>query len=137
VADTGHATVMPARGCGILLTWLLLACLAWPVHANGTTGEVGHVVVVWLKNPGNSEHRRRIISESDVLRDIPGVTGLRAGEVLPGERDIVDSSFDVALIVSFTDLAAMQAYLTHPLHVNLVEQTLKPLVDRIRVYDFR
>jgi hypothetical protein len=31
----------------------------------------------------------------------------------------------------------MQAYLTHPVHVELVEQTLKPLVEKLRVYDFR
>ena len=116
---------------------LLLACMALPVQANGTGDTVEHVVVVWLKSPGNTEHRRRIITGSEVLRDIPGVTGLRTGEVIQSDRNIVDSSFDVALIVSFTDQAAMQAYLTHPVHVELVEQTLKPLVEKIRVYDFQ
>ena len=116
---------------------LLLAGMALPVQANGTDETVEHVVVVWLKSPGNAEHRRRIITESEVLRGIPGVTGLRSGEVIPSDRSIVDSSFDVALIVSFADQAAMQAYLSHPVHVELVEQTLKPLVDKIRVYDFR
>lgn len=117
---------------------LLIACLAMPAaRANGTADSVEHVVVVWLKSPGNSEHRRRIITESDVLLDIPGVTSLRAGVVIPSERPIVDSSFDVAMIISFTDTAAMQAYLSHPVHVKLVKETLKPLVDRIRVYDFR
>ena len=116
---------------------LLLAWMALPAQANGTADAVEHVVVVWLKSPGNAEHRRRIISESAVLRGIPGVTGLRAGEVIPSDRSIVDSSFDVALIVSFADQAAMQAYLIHPVHMELVEQTLKPLVEKIRVYDFR
>jgi hypothetical protein len=120
-----------------LLMCLLLVCIASPAQANGTPDTVEHVVIVWLKSPGNAEHRRRIITESEVLRDIPGVSGLRAGEVVAGDRDIVDSSFDVALIVSFTSETAMQAYLTHPVHVELVEQTLKPLVKKIRVYDFR
>jgi hypothetical protein len=116
---------------------LLLLGPASPGHANGTTQPIEHIVIVWLKDAGNSEQRRRIIAESEVLRQIPGVIGLRAGEMVPGERAIVDSTFDVALIVSFTDPGALQAYLTHPLHVQLVEETLKPLVDRIRVYDFR
>jgi hypothetical protein len=72
-----------------------------------------------------------------VLRDIPGVTGLRMGEMIPSDRAIVDSTFDVALIVSFADSAALESYLTHPVHVELVEKTLKPLVEKIRVYDFQ
>lgn len=128
---------LAASGIPALLVCLLLACIASTAQANGAPDTVEHIVIVWLKSPGNAEHRRRIITESAVLRDIPGVSGLRAGEVVAGERDIVDSSFDVALIVSFTDQAAMQAYLTHPVHVELVEQTLKPLVEKLRVYDFR
>ena len=30
----------------------------------------------------------------------------------------------------------MADYLSHPLHVKLVEETLKPLVKKIQVYDF-
>ena len=125
-------------GLPALLFCLLLAGPAIPVaQANGTPEAVEHIVVVWLKAPGNAEHRRHIISESAVLRDIPGVTGLRMGEMIPSDRPIVDSTFDVALIVSFADRAAMQGYLTHPVHVELVGKTLKPLVEKIRVYDFQ
>lgn len=133
----GTTCRLAARGLRSLLTCLLLACVALPAQANGTEATVEHVVVVWLKSPGNAEHRRRIITASEILREIPGVTGLRTGEVIQSDRSIVDSSFDVALIVSFADQAAMQAYLTHPVHVELVEQTLKPLVEKILVYDFR
>jgi hypothetical protein len=120
-----------------LLAWLLLVWLAQPVLANGTGDPVEHVVVVWLKSPGNTEHRRRIIDESEVLRRIPGVIDLRVGEMIPSERSIVDSTFDVALIVSFIDRAALDTYLAHPVHVELVGKTLKPLVERIRVFDFQ
>jgi hypothetical protein len=132
------AAAAAARRYQYAIICLLIGCLAMPAaRANGTADSVEHVVVVWLKSPGNSEHRQRIIAESEVLLDIPGVTGLRAGVMVPSERPIVDSSFDVAMIISFTDTAAMQAYLDHPVHVKLVKETLKPLVDRIRVYDFR
>lgn len=125
-------------GLFALLFCLLLAGPAVPVaQANGGPEAVEHIVVIWLKAPGNTEHRRRIIRESAVLREIPGVTGLRMGEMIPSDRPIVDSTFDVALIVSFADRAAMQGYLTHPVHVELVGKTLKPLVEKIRVYDFQ
>ncbi len=123
------------RVAATLLLPVLLVCLPGAVPA--ADGPLEHVVIVWLKDPGNTEHRQRIIGESQVLAGIPGVLSLKSGSVVQSERDIVDSSFDVALVVSFENRAALDDYLVHPLHVRLVEQTLKPLVDRIRVYDFR
>jgi hypothetical protein len=120
----------------IAWAYALIACLALGFTLPVAAGGVEHVVFVWLQEPGNAAQRTRIISESQVLREIPGVTGLRAGSMLPSQRPIVDSSFDVALIVSLQDAAAMADYLSHPLHVKLVEETLKPLVKKIQVYDF-
>jgi hypothetical protein len=117
------------------LCCLILTGLPPCVAAGGAAAGVEHIVIVWLNESGNTDHRQRLLDASQVLTGIPGVTGLRSGRMIPGERAIVDSSFDVALIVSLADRAALQAYLTHPLHVRLVEVTLKPLVKRIRVYD--
>jgi hypothetical protein len=120
---------------------VIVALLAlWPVlpaAANGDGHTLEHVVIVWLKEPGNPAARERIIEASEALTAIPGVVSLKSGRVVASERPIVDSSFDVALIITLTDAAALQAYLSHPLHVSLVENTLKPLVERIQVYDFR
>ena len=117
----------------LLLTATLLACAAAPQRPVHT---LEHIVVVWLKEPGNAAHRQTILEQSEVLRRIPGVLSLKSGTVIPSERAIVDSSFDVALIVSFADQAAMDAYLVHPTHVQLVNETLRPLVAKIRVFDF-
>jgi hypothetical protein len=125
----------PART--LTCTALLIAlCLPLALLAGTDSQPVEHVVIVWLKEPGNSAARNRIIEASQVLTEIPGVLSLRAGTVIASERPIVDSSFDVALVISFTDRAALAAYLGHPLHVELVETVLKPLVARIQVYDF-
>ena len=130
-----HASRAVARAQLVLLLALILPACSAALKSPDHTLE--HVVVVWLKDPGNATHRQTIIDESEVLRTIPGVLSLKSGTVIPSERAIVDSSFDVALIVSFTDVAALQAYLVHPLHVQLVNETLKPLVAKIRVYDFQ
>ena len=118
--------------CHVLLAIALAGCTA---QLPQTRPGLEHIVVIWLKQPGDAEQRERVIAESQALRDIPGVLALKAGHVVPGKRAIVDSSFDVALIVSFTDRAALDAYLVHPVHVRLVNETLMPLVERIRVYD--
>lgn len=128
------AATLPAR---LVLLAVLAFGLSPCVHGNGAPGTVEHVVVVWLKDPGNPAARSRVIDASQALRSISGVVSLKAGTMIPSKRPIVDSSFDVALSVTFADEQAMQHYLTHPAHVQLVEETLKPLVDKIRVYDFR
>ena len=69
------------------------------------------------------------------MKTIPGVVALRAGKAVPSQRRVVDSSFDVALVFSFTDKAALDAYLVHPEHLKLLRETMQPLVDRIKVYD--
>jgi hypothetical protein len=116
--------------------YCLIACLTLCIPGQSQADAVEHIVILWLQDPGNAAHRARIISESQVLREIPGVTQLRTGGMLPSQRAIVDSSFDVALIVSLRDAAAMVDYLAHPIHVKLVGETLKPLVKKIQVYDF-
>ena len=72
-----------------------------------------------------------------MLLGTPMITIASANYANTATTIIVDSTFDVALIVSFADRAAMQGYLTHPVHVELVGKTLKPLVEKIRVYDFQ
>jgi hypothetical protein len=115
----------------------LALCLPLPASAGGASQPLEHVVIVWLKDPGNPAAQNRIIDASQVLTSIPGVLSLRAGTAVASNRPIVDSTFDVALVISFSDRAALDSYLIHPLHVQLVEKTLKPLVARILVYDFR
>lgn len=124
------------RICLILIPVLLTACRSLPVPAGGDSQPVEHIVIVWLKESGNHDIQQRVIAKSQVLTSIPGVLSLKSGTAIPSERPIVDSSFDLALIITFTDTAAMESYLTHPVHLQLLEETLKPLVERIQVYDF-
>ena len=57
---------------------------------------IQHVVLCWLKEPGNAAHRARIMEVSKTFRSIPGVLEVRVGEVIASDRAIVDDSFDVA-----------------------------------------
>jgi hypothetical protein len=103
-----------------------------------TTGPpVVHVVLVWLKKPGDPAGRDAIIRSSRSLWSIPGVVSVRAGRAIPSDRDVVDSTYDVGILVMFEDEAAMRAYGSHPAHQQLVEEVIKPHVERYRVYDFR
>jgi hypothetical protein len=122
---------------------LLVALLAVSCRANSDTqsapeGRAVHVVVCWLKTPGDSTARRRVIDESKAFVGvIPGLLDVSAGTTLPSTRPAVDSSFDVAVVMAFRDESALRAYDGHPRHKKAVDEVLRPLVARLVIYDFR
>jgi len=95
-----------------------------------------HIVLVWLKLPGNPTHRSHLIEVSQSFASIPGVKSVSVGEPVHSDREIVDDSFDVAIDLTFDDKQSLQNYLDHPDHLRAVEVSLKPLAERIVVYDF-
>ncbi|MGD2160426.1 MAG: Dabb family protein [Gammaproteobacteria bacterium] len=120
-----------------VMTCLLLTLLFCnTVTAEFTDGGVVHTVFLWLKKPGNQQDRERLLIATDRLRAIPGVQEIRFGEVIESSRDAVDDSFDVGVYFYFSDIAAMNHYLVHPLHRRVVEQEIKPVVERLVVHDF-
>lgn len=104
--------------------------------AEKNQGSVTHVVMVWLKDPGNKAMRNQFIKESRTLNDLPGIIHRHVGEVLPSDRKIVDDTFDVAITATLKSEQALQAYLKHPKHKQIVEKKLKPLINRAIAYDF-
>ena len=99
-------------------------------------GEIVHVVLIWLKDPGNPRHRQQIIAAGRELQEIPGVIEIRVGESLASERDVVDDSFDVGMSMRFASAADMNSYLANPAHLQAVRDKLAPLADHYLVYDF-
>lgn len=118
---------------------LVLTLLLGPMasgHANGAESAVVHVVLVWLKESANAEHRDRIVEATRGFASIPGVEEVRVGEPLVSERPTVDDSFDVGLYMVFSSKDALDRYLVHPDHRAAQEQVLRPLVRKVVVYDF-
>ena len=97
---------------------------------------VTHVVLLWLKTPGDAAARTKIIETSKTFASIPGVVSVTSGRVLPSTRPVVDSSYDVGILITFTDEAALRAYDGHPTHRKAVDEVLKPLVGKFVVFDF-
>jgi hypothetical protein len=101
-----------------------------------TATRVHHVVIVWLKDHGSAAARQRYIEISRAQARLPMVMRYQVGTAVPGGREAVDSSYDVAIVASFENREALDAYLQHPEHKKVVEEGLKPLVERFIVYDF-
>jgi hypothetical protein len=99
--------------------------------------KISHVVMVWLKEPGNAEMRKQFIEASSTLNTLPGVINRHVGIVVQSDKKVVDDTFDVAVTVTLKDEKALQAYLDNPKHKQILEQKLKPIVNRVVVYDFQ
>lgn len=119
--------------------------LSTAVHAEepvgGTSGgKAFHVTVIWLKQHGDAEARRKYIEASKRLAKLPGVLSYNIGTVAVINRDkpshAVDSSYDVAISSTFENQQALENYLKNPDYHKVVHEVLKPLVDKYKVYDF-
>lgn len=112
---------------------LALACCA-TIAPPAKPGSVDHVVLVWLKRPGNQHDKQTLMEMSRDLRTIPGIRFLDSGSALPSERPIVDDSFDIGYVMRFDSPAALNAYAVHPKHVK-AKNELTRLSRKILVYD--
>ena len=133
----GHVedALMSKSAVSVVLSLLLLS--AGPGVANGAEPRIVHVVLVWLKEPGNAEHRTQVIEATRSFSSIQGVEEIRVGEPLPSRRPTVDDSFDIGLYIVFSSEEALERYLAHPEHKAAQQSVLRPLVEKVVVYDFR
>lgn len=120
-----------------VITLILSSCTTCPFGCKTTAkGKVEHIVLVWLKRPGNAADRATLIATARKFQaEIKQIQHLSVGPAVPSERPIVDDSFDVGFVMRFASKAHMDAYEKHPVHVNAVKQTLMPLAKKVQVYD--
>ena len=132
----------------ICLIFLYIICLAGCFSASlnletknksddvSSGGRLHHIVLCWLKEPGDQKDREKIIEVTKSFMDIPGVLNAQAGQVIMSDREIVDDSFDVGILIVTKNQKDLQKYLDHPIHQQAKKEVLLPLVERILVYDF-
>ena len=102
-----------------------------------TAGKFYHVGLVWLKEPGNAEHRQNIISAAhSFAREIPEVEFLSVGQTVPKRNQLVDASFDVCFVMRLEDKAALDRYGKHPVHQKAAQEVFLPLSQKTLFYDF-
>jgi len=116
---------------------ILFGCSKQNLSVQSDEFVLQHIVLCWLKEPGNASHREQIIELAQTFNEIPSVLEARAGQVISSDRDIVDDSFDVGIVVVVKDEKALQEYLDHPIHQKGKTEVLLPLIDKVLVYDFK
>ena len=125
--------VFTAIALGIAV--FLSGCVTGPKPAKA--GKLYHVGLVWLKEPGNAEHRQKIVEAAhSFAREIPEVQFLSVGRSLPAVSSWHDASFDLCFVMRLDDKAAMDRYAKHPVHEKAARDVFLPLSQKILFYDF-
>jgi len=125
------ATIAVALAAAIFFTGCATA------SKQATAGKFYHVGLVWLKEPGNAEHRQKIIAAAhSFAREIPEVELLSVGQTLPKRSQLVDASFDICFVMRLEDKAALDRYGKHPVHQKAAQEVFLPLSQKTLFYDF-
>ena len=128
----------------LALVLLVTAALDMTAQAQSTqkTGQrkAHHVVIIWLKQHGDENARRQYIEGSKRLAKLPGVLAYNIGTAAAIHRKhpspSLDDSYDIAISSTFESPQALENYLNHPQHRQVIQEVLKPLVEKYKAYDF-
>jgi hypothetical protein len=116
---------------------VLLSAGACATHRapEGERRPVSHVVLFWLNDPSDAQAIRKMEDACLSFRSIAGVESVAVGRALPSDRPVVDSSFDLGVVITFRNPEALGRYLKDPIHQEALRSLVKPLVKRMQVYD--
>jgi hypothetical protein len=109
------------------------SCAALPERHSGG---IDHIVIVWLKRPGNADDKAKLVATSKELqRALPVMRGMSYGSPLPSERPVVDDTFDLAFVMRFANRNDLAAYEKSAIHQHAAKEILRPLSRKIVIYD--
>ena len=113
----------------------LSGCATAPQPAKA--GKLYHIGLVWLKEPGNTEHRQKIVEAAhSFARKIPEVEFLSVGKTLPAVSSWHAASFDICFVMRLENKAALDRYAKNPVHEKAAKEVFLPLSQKILFYDF-
>ena len=94
-----------------------------------------HCVYFWLKPELTAAQRAEFRAGVESLKGIKAVAKVSIGvPAATTKRPVVESSYDVALVVECANVAAEAAYQVDPLHLAFVEK-FKTYWTRVQIYD--
>jgi hypothetical protein len=94
-----------------------------------------HTVLFWAKDDLTSAQRADFQAGLLTLPGVPSVSTGWVGTASATHREVIDRSYTFALLLRFEDLAAHDAYQTHPIH-DAFHARCEKYWTRVVVYDF-
>ena len=91
-----------------------------------------HHVHFWLKDKAD---KQKLIDSLYTLLPITSIRNIHIGVPADTNRDVIDRSYDVSLLILFDTPEAQEAYQTDPTHLVFAENFAKPLCSKVVVVD--
>src|SRR5438445_13764525 len=91
-----------------------LCCIAFSLTSTGAqaaparSGQVTHVMLFWLKRPGNVDDQNLLLRALRTLRRVRGVNEARVGRSLPVARPALEQPFALGVVMIFRDRDAIE-----------------------------
>src|SRR2546421_12991549 len=111
---------------------IFLCCIAFSFASTGAqaaaarSGEVTHVMLFWLKRPGNVDDQNLLLRALRTLRRVRGVNDVRVGRSLPVARPDLEQSFDLGVVMTFRDREALEKFAGDQRREQTIEAKLRP-----------
>ena len=94
-----------------------------------------HTVFFWMKKEVTEEEKANFMKNGLAdLAKVPSIYKVYYGPAAGTPREVVDNSYDAALVVHFKNTADQDEYQDDPIHLKFIED-YKHLWDRVQVYD--
>ena len=93
-----------------------------------------HHVYFWLKDPSSSKDLQALTEGLQALASIEKIQLFHVGKPADTNRDVIDVSYSLSLLMVFANRADQDSYQVHPIHLKFVE-TCKHLWSKVIVYD--
>lgn len=121
---------------------ITLCCIAFSLSSTGAqaaparSGQVTHVMLFWLKRPGNVDDQNFLLRALRTLRRVRGVNDVRVGKSLPVARPRLEQPFDLGVVMIFRDREALEKFERDRRREQAIDAMLRPLVRQYTVYNF-
>jgi Stress responsive A/B Barrel Domain len=121
---------------------LFLTCIALSLAPAGAqaiatrSGQVTHVMLFWLKRPGNVDDQNYLLRALRRLRRARGVNDMHLGRSLAVDRPSVEQSFDLGVVMTFRDREAFEKFERDQQRKQAIDAMLGPFVRQYTVYNF-
>jgi len=122
---------------GVCLAFFLLFFSSSSYAGTGASNQkITHVIIVWLKKPGDAVQRQRFVDASRKLNNLPGIINRHVGVIKSGHGHGQDTGFDVAVSVTLENQQALDTYMNSPVHQQIIKKQLAPLIRKMVTYNF-
>lgn len=116
-----------------LIVFLLLSLSTPFVFAGSNT--IQHVVFCWLAEDHSPADVEAVKAGFAAFSGIPQIASMMIGDPVMSEREIVDDSFHVGVVMEFNNAGDLEDFMNDETHKKITKDVLAPLCPRAVVYD--